>query len=161
MVLFLVQNYRPPKTMMGTSLYFSDDKYLSLVPETRSIETKQIDSFADWPKPGAYAKKVIAELIAGPEQRNLRPTIPPGTRLLSLTLEDDTAHVNFSKELQTKHWGDPSREAQTIDSVLRSLTHRPNIKNVQFLIEGKKVKTLAGHVSIDEPLSTPISSSVR
>lgn len=136
-------------------LYFSDGKYTSLVPERRIIEIPEVRNFEDWPKP--IYETILNELIKGPTRPDLRPTIPEGTRLLSVSVESGIAYVNFSKEIKTNHWGGSGREGQTVDSLFLSLIQVPRIEKVQLLIEGEKTETLAGHVGIDKPISKPIT----
>ena len=43
----------------------------------------------------------------------------------------------------------------TVYSVVNSLTlNFPEIKGVQFLVEGKEIETIAGHLSLRQPISS-------
>ncbi|MGB9818877.1 MAG: GerMN domain-containing protein [Thermovenabulum sp.] len=124
------------------TLYFSDDGANYLVPEYREVvKDKPLEQI------------IVEELIKGPQQPGHYKTIPPETKLLSIKVENGTAVVNFSKELKTKHWGGSTGEAFTIFSIVNSLTELPEIKKVEFLIEGKKEETLAGHMIFNEPFT--------
>lgn len=124
------------------TLYFSDDGANYLVPEYREVvKDKPLEQI------------IVEELIKGPQQPGHYKTIPPETKLLSIKVENGTAVVNFSKELKTKHWGGSTGEAFTIFSIVNSLTELPEIKKVEFLIEGKKEETLAGHMIFSEPFT--------
>lgn len=130
-------------------VYFLDDRTVSLVPERRQYNTKNKQERPEW---------VLNQLIKGPKRRELQPTIPKGTKLLSVSIEDRVAHVNFSKEFKSKHPGGLTHEAQTIDSVFLTLTQPMlgHIKKVQFLVEGEKLRSFAGYADFDEPISQPI-----
>ena len=94
----------------------------------------------------------MKELMKGPETPGLTGlTIPKEARLLSVEVKDEIAYVNFSRELIEKHVGGSTGEMMTIVPIVNSLTELPGIKKVQFLVEGQKEKTLAGHVIFDEP----------
>ena len=130
-------------------IYFLDDQTASLVPERRQYNTKNKQERPEW---------VLNQLIRGPKRLELQRTIPKGTKLLSISIENEVAYVNFSKEFKSKHQGGLIPEAQTIDSVLLTLTQPMlgHIKKVQFLVEGEKLHTFAGHAKFDEPISQPL-----
>ncbi len=59
------------------------------------------------------------------------------------------------------HSGGSSGEIHTIYSLVNTIAlNFPRIKEVQLLIEGRRRKTLAGHVEIDYPL-TPDKTMVK
>ena len=81
------------------------------------------------------------------------PIIPPGTRLLDLKIMDGLAYLDFSREMQDNHYGGLEAEVNTIYSLVQTLTQFPQVKAVQFLIEGQQVKTIAtGAVDLTEPV---------
>ena len=130
-------------------VYFLDDQTASLVPERRQYNLKNKQERPEW---------VLNQLIKGPKRRELQRTIPKGTKLLSISIEDGVAYVNLSKEFKSKHQGGLVREAQTIDSIFLTLTQPMlgHIEKVQFLVEGEKLHSFAGYVNFDEPISQPI-----
>jgi spore germination protein GerM len=65
------------------------------------------------------------------------------------------AKINFNKALSKNHPGGSSAEIITVYSIVNSLTlNFPQIKKVQILIEGETGKTIAGHLSLDQPISS-------
>ncbi len=124
-------------------LYFADSEAMYLEPEDRTVKTGPDDT---------YETLVVKELIAGPKVEGHGRTIPEGTRLLSLEIADGVAYVNFSKEIQTNHWGGSTGEMFTIMSIVDSLTESPNVRAVQFLIEGQRVESLVGHADTTSPI---------
>jgi len=128
-------------------LYFSDQDGEYLIGEKRKIIKK-----GDFKEEG---KGVIDELIKGPRGK-LIPTLPSRTKCLSLKLnEKGVATVNFNKALSKEHPGGSSAEILTAYSIVNSLTQNfPQIKQVQILIEGKPVETIAGHLSLKQPIAS-------
>jgi spore germination protein GerM len=127
-------------------LYFSDSEGEYLVGEKREIPKK--NKFKE------EAKEAILELIRGPKGK-LVPTLPPGTKLLTLQISNEgLAKVNFSLALSKDHPGGSSGEVMTLYSIVNSLSlNFPQIKKVQILIDGKPVETITGHLSLKQPVS--------
>ena len=97
-------------------------------------------------------KQTLAALTDPPAPPLVR-TIPQGTRVLSVRVKDHTAYVNFSSELVENHPGGSSAELQTIYSIVNTLViNFPQIKRVQILVDGRKRRTLSGHILINMPL---------
>lgn len=123
------------------TLYFPDEQAMYVIPEQREVT-----------KDEPIAEIVIKELMKGPETPGLaQTTIPEEAKILSVEIIDKTAYVNFSRELVEKHIGGSAGEMMTILPIVNSLTELPEIEKVQFLVEGEKEKTLAGHIAFDEP----------
>jgi len=130
------------ETKTTLTLYFSDKEAQYLVPEVREVVRNGI----------SIEEAVVKELIAGPADTAHGRTLPQETRLISISVVNGTAYVNFSKELKTKHWGGSAGEIMTVYSVVNSLAGLPGINEVQFLIDGAKVETLSGHIELNRPL---------
>jgi len=124
------------------TLYFGDKDAMYLVPETRNVDKKD----------GTLEAAVVEELVKGPEKKGSIPTIPEGTRVLSVTVVNGVAYVNFSKEFQTKHRGGSAGEIMTIYSVVNTLTEIPGVEKVQFLLEGDKLESILGHMDTTIPI---------
>ena len=129
------------------TLYFSDPESEYLTGEKRAILKR--------PDIEEEAEEMIEELIKGPK-RKLISTLPPQTKLLSFQLDErGIAKPNFNKILSKSHPGGSSAEMMTVYSVVNSLTFNfPEIKGVQFLVEGKEIETIAGHLSLRQPISS-------
>lgn len=78
--------------------------------------------------------------------------VPVGTKLIGLEVKDETAYVNFSKEIQENFTGGSDAEALLISSIVYTLTDFKDIKKVQILVEGKRVESLGDHMDISQPL---------
>lgn len=123
------------------TLYFSDGNAQYLIPESRMIK------MTDYP-----AKQAIIELIKGPKNDNLYPTIPQTTRVNALYVSDKIAYIDFSSEIIEDHPGGSTGELLTIYSIVMTLTSFPDIDKVQFLVDGDSGETLVGHVDTSVPL---------
>jgi spore germination protein GerM len=127
------------------TLYFSEPEEEYLVGEKREISKRD--------RVEEEAKETIAELIKGPKGV-LIPTVPSQTKLLTLQMDEQgLAKVNFDQVLSKEHPGGSSAEMMTIYSIVNSLTlNFPQIKRVQILIDGKRVESIAGHISLKQPV---------
>jgi spore germination protein GerM len=126
-------------------LYFSDPEGEYLIGEIRKILKREDDE--------EEAEETLIELIKGPKG-NLIPTLPSRTKVLALDLDEKgVAKVNFNLALIRDHPGGSSAEMLTVYSVVNSLTlNFPEIKRIQFLVEGKQIETIAGHLSLKQPI---------
>ena len=127
-------------------LYFSDSEGEFLIGEKRGILKKN--------EVKEEAKETIFELIKGPKGK-LTPTLPPRTKLLTLQINDvGVAKANFNSVLSRDHPGGSTAEMMTVYSIVNSLAlNFPQIKRVQFLIDGRPIETIAGHISLKQPVS--------
>ncbi len=126
-------------------LYFSGSEGEYLVGEKREI-IKKIQVKEE-------AKEAIAELIKGSKGK-LIPTLPPRTKLLTLQISDaGVAKANFNPALSKDHPGGSSAEMMTVYSIVNSLAlNFSQIKRVQILIDGKPIESIAGHLSLRQPI---------
>jgi len=102
------------------------------------------------------AKIALLELIRGPiSMTNLVPTIPKGTQIRELFIDrKQCAYVDFSREITQNHMGGVTAELSTISSIVNTLTANfpKDIHKVRILVNGKEVRTLAGHIDITKPI---------
>lgn len=131
-----------PAETIELAIYFSDDQAMYLMVERRIL-----------PKTETVAREAMEELIKGPKEAGRVKTMPSGTRLLGVKIESGIAYVDFSKEIVDNHPGGSAGEIMTVYSVVNTLTEFSTIKKVKFLVEGKGIDTLAGHMDLTEPLS--------
>ncbi|MBQ7241337.1 MAG: GerMN domain-containing protein [Firmicutes bacterium] len=126
-----------PLDEVTVKLYFSNGDSTGLDVEIRRIIVNPNQEL------GGY---VLTELIKGPVDENLKPTVPPETKVLDLKVLDGVCYVDLSSDFVTKHSGGTSEELLTIYSIVNSLTSIEGIDKVQFLIEGEKQTTFKGGV---------------
>jgi hypothetical protein len=89
---------------------------------------------------------------AAEEKQELRSLIPLGTRVLSATVRGSTAYVSFSEDFQFNVNGVEGYVAQ-LQQLVWTITEFSNVKDVQFLIEGRRVDYLGEGIRIGSPLS--------
>jgi spore germination protein GerM len=98
----------------------------------------------------------LRALMAGPdteeEQRGLRSLIPPTTRLLSVIVRGSTAYISLSEDFQYNTFGVEGYAAQ-IRQIIWTATEFSNVKDVQILIEGRRIDYLGEGIWIGSPLS--------
>lgn len=133
----------PPTTVTREiTLYFADMQAEKVTPERRQVQVEPDQ---------ALVPVIVQELINGPRVKGHFPTIPPGTRLLDWKLEKGLLTLNFSREIQVNHPGGTAGEAMTIYSLVTSLTELPEVREVQFLVEGEKNEAIWGHADTTRP----------
>ena len=131
----------PTEEMVEVNLYFSDSQAMYLVPEKRKI-----------PQTPSLARQVVIELIKGPENPNLYPTIPKETQVNEVYIADDIVYIDLSEEIFKNHPGGSSGELMTVYSIVNTLTEITPIRAVQILVEGNEKESLVGHIDISMPL---------
>lgn len=129
-----------------THLYFSDREQRHLISEQRQLGPSD--------NPVVFAENIVKALIKGPRDA-LVGTIPPGTRLRALFIDDrQTAYVDLSGAVTEDHPGGAQTELLTIYSIVNSLIlNVDEIETVRLLIGGRETVTLAGHIDIQTPFS--------
>jgi len=123
-------------------LFFQEANNDYLGPERRKIFLTT--SIAD------QAKQIVVEVINGPQEAGLLPTVPPQARLRGLYLDrSGTVYVDLSSELSDLHPGGSDGEIATIYSLVDSLIYNlPEIKRVHFLVNGEERDTLKSHLDL-------------
>lgn len=127
--------------LMTVTLYFSTKDASALVAEKREVVKN------DHP-----ARTAIEELIAGPKNPELVKVVPATAKLRDIKVKDHVAYVDFSESFVKDHWGGSTGEILTVSAVVNTLTEYPEIKSVQFMVEGKKLETLKGHLDLEDPM---------
>ncbi len=126
-------------------LYFADSQAMFVVPEKRTINVSKSVGMED------LLKSIVEELIKGPTTEGLYKTIPPEVKINNVVVEGDLARIDFSIEMQTKHWRGAAGEQMTVASLTNTLTEFPNIKRVLFTVDGEPMNI--EHMYIEEPLT--------
>ncbi|MCA1950831.1 MAG: GerMN domain-containing protein, partial [Treponema sp.] len=131
------------------SLYFmklAEDGSLVRTKVTRAIKT------SDSPLLDA-----IQNLLSGPtdleKKRGLISLIPPGSKILSATVKDGIAYLNFNDAFQFNSYGVEGYTAQ-LKQLVWTATEFTTVRAVQILIENKNPVYLGGEgIRIDKPLT--------
>jgi spore germination protein GerM len=94
-------------------------------------------------------------LLAGPtaeeKTRGVLHFIPPETRIISVIVRGNTAYINFNDEFQYNTHGREGSAAQ-IRQIVWTATEFPNVHDVQFLVENRRLDFLAEGVMIGSPI---------
>jgi spore germination protein GerM len=94
-------------------------------------------------------------LLSGPTAEERRggfiSLIPEGTRILSAAVRGSTAYLSFSEDFQYNTYGVEGYAAQ-LKQVIWTATEFPTVRDVQILIEGRRLDYLGESVWIGSPL---------
>lgn len=139
----------PAQEQMVAHLYFLDEEHQFLRAEQRTFTKK--DTLVE------HAKSLVNALIDGPRSK-LLPTVPGETRLLALYVTADAvAYVDLDKIISEKHPGGSLTELFTIFSVVNTLAlNFKEVERVKILIQGREIKSVAGHIDSRFPFSPNI-----
>ena len=108
------------------TLYFANKSGDRLVEETVNISYSSNIS---------VERVVVEQLINGPITEDAYPTIPPETKLISISTKDGICYVNLDNGFLSQ--GYDVTEAVPVYSIVNSLTGLPGISRVQILINGE------------------------
>lgn len=98
-----------------------------------------------------YAE-AVKSLMQGTKEKNQSVIIPKQAKLRGVKLEGGVARVDFSQDLVKHFVGGSTGEEMLVGSIVNTLTEFPEVKQVQILIEGSPVETIAGHMDLSTPL---------
>ncbi|NLC11519.1 MAG: hypothetical protein GX767_04615 [Firmicutes bacterium] len=124
-------------------VWFGDSQALFAVPLT-FVSTVE----GDYP-----TRFALEKLLEGPPAGSaLTPVVPQGTTLKGLRVQEKLLEADFSRELIDNHMGGSTGEAQTLRCLVLTATEALQGLELQILIEGEIVDSLAGHFLISRPL---------
>jgi len=141
----------PPSNSEDTyKLYFPSSDLESLVPEDRHTNR------SEWSKLTLLQKSsfILGELIQGPLSVASTRTIDSKTKILSLTIQNGVAIIDFSKDIRDNFPGGALVEDITIKSIVWSMTQIPGINGVSILINGEYGDSIGGHILLDHTFPT-------
>ena len=109
------------------TLYFTDAEGIKLYPETRSV-VHSVNTSVE--------KVILEELISGPEETGLCPTLEPSTKLLNVSVNENVCYLNFDSGFLAN-----SLEVEDyipIYSIVNSLAAQPTVNRVQITVNGEQ-----------------------
>jgi len=146
-------------TMLKT-VYLLDHANRYVVPYVLSIKRTE-----------GIAREVLQRLVDSPDNAaalagtEFNLPFPEGTTILGMTIRDQLAIVDFSKEFL--NFRDGAHERLAIDALLYTLTEFENVDRVELRVAGQQVTTLPSGLSLpnpfsraDRPLNLEIASSI-
>lgn len=92
---------------------------------------------------------VVEQLIAGPSEEGLYPTLPKNLRLLGTSVKDNVCYVNFDSTFLSDALN--VKDYIPVYSVVNTLAELPNIRKVQILINGSANVMFKDSISFLEP----------
>ncbi len=104
------------------------------------------------PKTDNPAQVAIEHLLAGPKSAQLLAVATADVKLKRIWVKEHTAYLDFSDSLLKKAPGGSAYERLFVGAVVNTLTEFPNITSVRFLVEGKNIDTITGHLDLSEPV---------
>ncbi len=127
------------------TLYFGTEDASGVAKEVRWLP-KAADTLEE------HVEALVAALIDGPRSPHLVASIPRGTELRSVRVDADLITLDFSAEIAANHPGGSAGELTTVYSVVNTLTEVEGIRRVQWLVDGRGVESLAGHMDLSRPI---------
>ena len=95
-------------------------------------------------------------ILAGPTaeelSRGLLNLIPKNTRILSATVRGNTAYISFSEDFLFNTFGVEGYVAQ-LRQIVWTVTEFQNVKDVQILVDGRRMDYLGEGIWIGSPIS--------
>jgi hypothetical protein len=128
------------------TLYFASEDGLRLVATEREVPLAE--------GVVAQARSIVEAQLAAEAPPPLASTIPQGATVRGIFISDrNEAFVDLDPAIRSAHPGGTLRELMTVYTIVNALvTNLPNLQEVQILIGGQEVDTLAGHVDLRRPL---------
>lgn len=128
------------------TLFFASEDGLRLVPTEAEVPLAE--------GVVAQARSIIEAQLAAPAPPPLAATIPQGSTLRGIFISQrNEAFVDLDPTIRSAHPGGTLQELMTVYTIVNALlTNLPNLREVQILIGGQEVDTLAGHVDLRRPL---------
>jgi spore germination protein GerM len=97
-------------------------------------------------------KAALEQLLAGPSSSAFTTTIPRGTELRSVSVQNDGIHINLSQAFMTGG-GTTSMTGRVAQVLYTATSLNPNAK-VWLSVEGKPLETLGGEgLLLDQPMT--------
>lgn len=119
-----------------------------LVPLSRPVEKREPDT-------------ALSELIRFRGTDSLVSPLPANVAVKSVRVENGVATVNLDKNVVTLMLQGAFDEQVVLDAVVHTLLEFPEVKQVQFLVDGRVLGPLGSNVDLSRPLSrTPINKLV-
>ena len=98
------------------------------------------------------AAALDALLLTDPVSKQLTNLFPAGTQVRSVKVNGDTVTVDFNQNFAARRQGSYN-ERMMVNAIVCTLTEFPEIKKVKFLVEGKDIDTIGGHMDLLDPLT--------
>ena len=136
----------PAVPRIKATLYFASEDGMRLVPAEAEVPLAE--------GVVAQARSIVEAQLGAQAPAPLASTIPKGARLRGIFVSQrNEAFVDLDPVIKSAHPGGTLQELMTVYTIVNALlTNLPTLQEVQILIGGQEVDTLAGHVDLRRPL---------
>lgn len=136
----------PAVPRIKATLYFASEDGMRLVPAEAEVPLAE--------GVVAQARSIVEAQLSAEAPSPLLSTIPKGAALRGIFISQrNEAFVDLDPAIRSAHPGGTLQELMTVYTIVNVLlTNLPNLREVQLLIGGQEVDTLAGHVDLRRPL---------
>ena len=136
---------QPPAQQKAQIYWLRDtNNRLALVPQSVTVAAAS--------QPNAVLEAAFKSLLAGPKDAALSSTIPEGTKLRAVTIQNDGIHVDLSEEFTTGG-GSASMTGRVAQVLYTATSLQPDAK-VWIEVEGKPLEVLGGEgLELEQPLT--------
>lgn len=139
------------------TLYFADSTGSFLLADRRTVPYMEVKTLPQY---------VLDQLIAGPQAAGLYPTMPQGSVLLDVNVEEGVCSVDFNGDFLENRPTSQRGEQLTLMSVVNTLCALEGVDAVEFYIEGRKIGTysflsLAAPFRSDPAIVGPIRTEMN
>ena len=131
----------PDTKTRNVVLYFPDKNMQYLKAEERAFNSD--DAALHW--------ALVSELIKGPKDNTLTPSIQGDVQVISLDVKDGLCTLDLSGEFATTNTGGSAKETMALYSIVNTLCQSKDIDRVKINIEGN-TEAEFGEFLLDEPL---------
>ncbi len=102
----------------------------------------------------AQARALVDAQLSAEATPPLARSVPDGTVLRGLYVSSrNEIFVDLDGAVRARHPGGSLNELLTVYAIVNAITvNLPDVQEVQLLIDGREVDTLAGHVDLRQPL---------
>ena len=136
----------PAVPRIKATLYFASEDGMRLVPA--EAEVPLAEGLV------AQARSIVEAQLRAEAPAPLASTIPKGATLRGIFVSQrNEVFVDLDPAIKSAHPGGTLQELMTVYTIVNALlTNLPTLQEVQILIGGQEVDTLAGHVDLRRPL---------
>lgn len=132
-----------PAQSMRVKVYYPDDSGVRLVEVERKINVEH---------EGEKYLAAVEILLDEPHEENLTTIFPKSANIRSVTVEGGLATVDLDGSIVKHMVGGSTGEEFLVGSIVDTLTNFPEVTKVKFLVDGKEIETLSGHMDLSTPL---------
>ena len=138
-----------PRQLREVILYFASNDGTHLVAEGREIEDCLVEEDC--------LKATVQALLDGPVG-DLTPILPSHAIMNDLTVSENQVTIDFNAGLISGHPGGTQSELLTVYGLADTLAANfPHLRQVRFLVDGKSIETIKGHVDLRQPITADFS----